>query len=277
MQTERELRQHIVEIGRRMHEAGLIAATDGNISVRLDDGAILTTPTMVSKGRMSEEMLVVVDTEGKKLRRQERNPSSELPMHLAIYRLRPDVAAVVHAHPPFGTGFAVANIPLDKPLLSEVILTLGCIPLTAYGTPSTHEMVDSLAPYIPHHDALLLANHGAVTYGPDLETAYGRMETLEHFAKITFIARLVGQPRELEAADIEKLLDVRERAGYMKPEARSCQACGYLQGHAEGCAVTSPSPRRAHMNGEETVTLTRKELTALITEAARLIAREMSH
>jgi L-fuculose-phosphate aldolase len=260
-----------------MHQAGLIAATDGNISVRLDGGAILTTPTMASKGRMSEDMLVVVDAEGGKLRREERNPSSELPMHLAIYRLRPDVKAVVHAHPPFGTGFAVANIPLDKPLLSEVILTLGCIPLTAYGTPSTHEMVDSLAPYIPHHDALLLANHGAVTYGPDLETAYGRMETLEHFAKITFIARLVGQPRELKAADIEKLLDVRERAGYMKPEARSCQACGYLQGHAEGCAAPNPAPRHAHTNGEETVTLTRRELTALITEAARLIAREISH
>jgi L-fuculose-phosphate aldolase len=277
MQTERELRQHIVDIGRRMHQAGLIAATDGNISVRLDGGAILTTPTMASKGRMSEDMLVVVDAEGGKLRSEERNPSSELPMHLAIYRLRPDVKAVVHAHPPFGTGFAVANIPLDKPLLSEVILTLGCIPLTAYGTPSTHEMVDSLAPYIPHHDALLLANHGAVTYGPDLETAYGRMETLEHFAKITFIARLVGQPRELKAADIEKLLDVRERAGYMKPEARSCQACGYLQGHAEGCAAPNPAPRHAHTNGEETVTLTRRELTALITEAARLIAREISH
>jgi L-fuculose-phosphate aldolase len=275
MQTERELRRHIVDIGRRMHEAGLIAATDGNISVRLDGGAILTTPTMVSKGRMTEDMLVVVDLEGRKLRREERNPSSELPMHLAIYRLRPDVHSVVHAHPPFGTGFAVANIPLDKPLLSEVILTLGCIPLTAYGTPSTHEMVESLSPYIPHHDALLLANHGAVTYGPDLETAYGRMETLEHFAKITFVARLVGQPQELPADAIEKLLDVRERAGYMKPEARSCQACGYLQGHANGCSIGSAAPAHSHTIGEETVTLTRKELASLITEAARLIAREM--
>ena len=275
MATERDLRSHIIDIGRRIYETGLVAASDGNISVRMDDGAILTTPTMVCKGRMSEDMLVVVDTLGRKVRSDERNPSSELPMHLAIYRLRPDVRAVVHAHPPFGTGFAVANVPLDKPLLSEVILTLGCIPLTAYGTPSTHEMVDSLAPYIPHHDALLLANHGAVSYGPDLETAYARMETLEHFAKITLIARLVGQPAELSAESIAKLLDVRERAGYMSPEARGCQACGYLHGHAASCAAGSAAGSHVHANGNDTITLTRSELNALITEAAKLVATEM--
>lgn len=270
MQTERELRQQIVEAGRRIYELGFIAATDGNISARLDDGNILTTPTMICKGRMTEDMLVLVDIEGRKLRREERNPSSEFAMHREIYRLRPDVHAVVHAHPPFGTGFAVANVALDKPLLSEVILTLGCIPLTAYGTPSTKEISDSLTPYIPHHDALLLANHGAVTYGPDLEMAFMRMETLEHFAKITLVANLVGRPRELPAAAIEKLLDVRERSGYMAAEARSCQACGYLQGHAESCAVN------IRANGDETVTLTRHELAALITEAARLVASEMN-
>jgi len=270
MQTERELRQQIIDVGRRVYELGFIAATDGNISARLDDGNILTTPTMICKGRMTEDMLVLVDIEGRKLRREERNPSSEFAMHREIYRLRPDVQAVVHAHPPFGTGFAVANVALDKPLLSEVILTLGCIPLTDYGTPSTEEISDSLTPYIPHHDALLLANHGAVTYGPDLEMAFMRMETLEHFAKITLVANLVGRPRELPAAALEKLLDVRERSGYMKAEARSCQACGYLQGHAESCAVNTRA------NGDETVTLTRRELTSLITEAARLVAREMN-
>jgi L-fuculose-phosphate aldolase len=266
MRTERELREEIVEIGRRVYERGFVAASDGNISVRLPDGTILTTPTMVCKGRMTADMLVLVDANGRKLRRNERNPSSELAMHLAIYRLRPDVHAVVHAHPPFGTGFAVANVPLDKPLLSEVILTLGCIPLAAYGTPSTDEVVERLAPFIPHHDALLLANHGAVAYGPDLELAYARMETLEHFAKITLIARLIGHPAELSAEAIEKLLDVREHAGYMKPQARSCQVCGYLQGHSSSCSI----------DREETVTLTRRELTALIAEAARLIAKEIN-
>lgn len=254
-----------------MYEAGLVAASDGNISARLGNGKILTTPTMVCKGRMTEDMLVVVDESGVKARRDERNPSSEMPMHLAVYRLRADVNAVVHAHPPFGTGFAVANVPLDKPLLSEVILTLGCIPLTAYGTPSTDEIVASLSPYIPHHDALLLANHGAVSYGPDLEMAYARMETLEHFAKITLIARLVGRPAELPPEAIAKLLDVRERAGYMAPDARQCQACGYLEGHSAACGVGT----QLQANGGDSVTLTRRELTALITEAARLVAREI--
>ncbi|MGH9826481.1 MAG: class II aldolase/adducin family protein, partial [Blastocatellia bacterium] len=239
---------------------------------------ILTTHKNVCKGRLTEEMMVVVDLSAKKLRSDERNPSSELPMHLAIYRLRPDVQSVVHAHPPFGTGFAVANIPLDKPLLSEVILTLGCIPLTEYGTPSTDEVVNSLTPYIPHHDALLLANHGAVSYGPDLETAYARMETLEHFAKITLIARLVGSPSELPAAAVEKLLDVREKAGYMGPEARVCQACGYLHPQASACSsgVAAGPVSHPHTAGEETVTLTRRELNALITEAARLVAGELN-
>ena len=276
VQNERELRQKIVEIGRQVYERGFVAASDGNISGRLDDGTIVTTPTMVCKGRMTEEMLVLVDINGRKLRRDERNPSSEFAMHRTIYRLRPDVHAVVHAHPPFGTGFAVANVPLDKPLLSEVILTLGCIPLTSYGTPSTEEISDSLSPFIPHHDALLLANHGAVAYGPDLQMAYDRMETLEHFAKITLVARLVGKPKELPAEAIEKLLDVREQSGYMPSEARTCQACGYLQGHSSHCAAGAAARPESHANGDETVTLTRKELTALITEAARLVAREMN-
>ena len=170
----------------------------------------------------------------------------------------------------------MANVALDKPLLSEVILTLGCVPLTAYGTPSTDELPDSLSPFIPHHDALLLANHGAVAYGPDLETAYARMETLEHFAKITLIARIVGRPTELPAEAIQKLLDVRERAGYMKPEARECQACGYLQGHSTNCAAGTAVRSYHKSNGDDHITLTRSELTALITEAARLVASEMA-
>lgn len=281
MHTEREIRTHIVEIGRRVYENGYVAASDGNISARLDDGTIITTPTMICKGRMKESDLVLVDIEGAKLRKEERNPSSEFSMHREVYRLRPEIHAIVHAHPPFGTGFAVANVPLDKPLLSEVILTLGCVPLTAYGTPSTRELVDSLVPFIPHHDALLLANHGAVAYGADLEAAFARMETLEHFAKIALIARLVGQPRELPPEAISKLLDVREKSGYMSPDARGGQVCGYLQQNgaaSQGNAQATPcagSPAPNYAGGEETVTLTRKELNTLITEAARLIAREI--
>jgi L-fuculose-phosphate aldolase len=287
MQTEREIRSQIVEIGRRVYENGYVAASDGNISARLDDGTIVTTPTMICKGRMKESDLALVDIDGTKLRKEERNPSSEFSMHREIYRLRPEIHAIVHAHPPFGTGFAVANVALDKPLLSEVILTLGCVPLTAYGTPSTSELVDSLTDFIPYHDALLLANHGAVTYGTDLEAAYARMETLEHFAKIALIARLVGQPKELPPDAIAKLLDVREKAGYMSPDARGGQVCGYLQNegttsqtavsaaanvHASPCSCGAAS---VNASGEETVTLTRKELNTLISEAAHLIARQI--
>jgi L-fuculose-phosphate aldolase len=269
MQNEQDIRRQIVDIGRRVYENGYVAASDGNISARLPDGAFVTTPTMVCKGRMSESDLVRVDLEGRKLRPEERNPSSEFSMHREIYRLRPDVRAIVHAHPPFGTGFAVANVPLDKPLLSEVILTLGCVPLTTYGTPSTHELVDSLTPFIPHHDALLLANHGAVAYGKDLEAAYARMETLEHFAKIALIAKLVGQPQELPPEAIGKLLDVRERSGYMPPEARGGQVCGYLPQNARQTGTSA--------GDEETVTLTRAELSALITEAAQIIAQQRAN
>jgi L-fuculose-phosphate aldolase len=283
MHTEREIRSHIVEIGRRVYENGYVAASDGNISARLEDGTIVTTPTMICKGRMKEGDLVLVDLDGNKLRKEERSPSSEFAMHREIYRLRPEIHAVVHAHPPFGTGFAVANVPLDKPLLSEVVLTLGCVPLTAYGTPSTNELVDSLTPFIPYHDALLMANHGAVACGQDLEAAYARMETLEHFAKIALIARLVGQPKELPAAAVEKLLDVREKAGYMSPDARGGQVCGYLQNDAPSAPPNpqvSASPcscngAPAYAPGEETVTLSKKELNTLITEAARLIARQI--
>jgi L-fuculose-phosphate aldolase len=272
MHTEREIRSHIVEIGRRIYAHGYVAASDGNISARLPDGTIVTTPTMICKGRMRESDLSLVDIDGNKLRKEERNPSSEFSMHREIYRLRPDIHAVVHAHPPFGTGFAVANVALDKPLLSEVVLTLGCVPLTSYGTPSTNELVDSLTAFIPYHDALLMANHGAVTYGADLDSAFYRMETLEHFAKIALIARLVGQPKELPPEAISKLLDVRERAGYMPPEARSGQVCGYLPGREYATPAASPTES---MNGEEKITLTKSELNALITEAARLIAQQM--
>ena len=268
MINEREIRTHIVEIGRRIYEHGYVAASDGNISARLPDGTIVTTPTMICKGRMKESDLVLVDLEGSKLRNEERNPSSEFSMHREIYRLRPDIHAVVHAHPPFGTGFAVANVPLDQPLLSEVVLTLGCVPLTAYGTPSTSELVDSLSPFIPYHDALLLANHGAVAYGADLDAAFYRMETLEHFAKIALIARMVGTPKELPAEAIGKLLDVRERAGYMSTEARTGQVCGYLPQNAP--RQSPPAP----VNGDESITLTKAELNALLTEAARLIAQQ---
>jgi L-fuculose-phosphate aldolase len=258
--TERELRETICEIGRMLYDRGFVAAGDGNISARLADGTLLATPTMVCKGRMTPEMIVRTDPEGRALAGQGR-PSSELAMHLEIYRLREDVRGVVHAHPPVATGFAVAGLALDRALLSEVVLTLGCIPLTAYGTPSTNELVESLTPYIPAHDALLLANHGAVAYGPDMEAALSNMETLEHFAKISLVAHVLGGARQLPADAVAKLVEVRERAGYMGGKPRPGQACSFTPRAANGAAA----------NGDEKVTLTRAELIRLVEEGARAL------
>src|ERR671913_1112122 len=167
MKAEEQARADIVEVGRRLWQRGFVASNDGNISVRLDEARLITTPKNVSKGFMTPEMMVVTDLSGKKVS-GERDPSSELLMHLEVYRNRPDVRAVVHAHPPLATGFAVAGIPLDRAVLAEVITTLGSIPIAEYGTPSTAELPDAVRKYIKAHDGMLLANHGAVTVGADL-------------------------------------------------------------------------------------------------------------
>ena len=162
--AEDAFRADIVEVGRRMYARGYVASNDGNISIRLDDSTILTTPKSVSKGFMTPDMMVVVDLDGKKIRGT-RDASSELLMHLEVYQNRPDVRAVVHAHPPTATGFAVAGIPLDRAVLAEVVTTLGSIPIAEYGTPSTPELPAAVRKYIKAHDGLLLANHGALTVG----------------------------------------------------------------------------------------------------------------
>src|SRR3954463_16567704 len=179
---EQTARREIVAVGRLMYERSYVVSSDGNVSVRLDDDRVVATPTMTCKGRMTEESLAVTDLDGKAL--SDRRASSKLAMHLLIYRERPDVKAVCHAHPPHGTAFAVAGLAIDQPILSEVILTLGCVPLAGYGTPSTEELSNAMQPLIKHHNALLMANHGAVAYGSDLWQAWDRLETLEHTAKI---------------------------------------------------------------------------------------------
>src|ERR687885_121546 len=180
---------------------------------------------IVRVGQLMYERSYVVSSDGNPL--TEHRPSSELAMHLLIYREREDVRAVCHAHPPHGTAFAVAGLAIDQPILSEVILTLGCVPLAEYGTPSTDELTQAMQPLVKHHNALLMANHGAVAYGADLWQAWDRLETLEHTARIAILARLLGGARNLPPDAIEKLINVREAAGYLNENAR-CQACGYL-------------------------------------------------
>src|ERR1700693_3719150 len=191
-----------------MHERGYVSSTDGNISLRLDSWRILASPTCMGKGMMSPDDMVITDLEGRKLSGG-RNPSSELAMHLLIYRLRPEINAVCHAHPPVATGYAAAGIPLNKALLCELVIALGWVPVARYGTPGTPELTAAIEPLVQGHDAILLANHGVVTYGPDLLTAFFRMETTEHFARVALVTELLGKQNLLSQRDVEKLVTAR--------------------------------------------------------------------
>lgn len=268
LMDEQTARRDVVRVGRLMYERSYVVSSDGNISVRLDDGRILATPTMTCKGRMTEDSLALTDLEGKAL--SDRKASSELAMHTLIYRERPDVRAVCHAHPPHGTAFAVAGLAIDQPILSEVILTLGCVPLASYGTPSTNELTEAMRPLVKHHNALLMANHGAVAYGADLWQAFDRLETLEHTARITILARSLGGSRNLPADAVEKLINVREAAGYLGESAR-CQACGYLHETQLACPSGDRPPKSktwdGQANGSGKISLTREELVELLSEA----------
>jgi len=210
MKTEQQHREEIIRFGKLLHQCGLVAATDGNLSVRLENGSILCTPTLMSKGLMAAEDLVIVDPAGNKLSGQ-RNVSSEIAMHLLIYRRRRDVGAVVHAHPPTATGFAAAGLALDTALCSEIIVTLGTVPLASYETPGTPELAEALAPLVAGHDAILMANHGVVTYGVDLLTAYMNMETVEHFAKIALVTHMLGKQQTLSDQHVDKLREIRTK------------------------------------------------------------------
>src|SRR5918996_911744 len=216
MRTEDQIRCDIVEVGRRLWQRGYVASNDGNISVRLDERRLITTPANVSKGFMTPDMMVVTDFEGRKIF-GDRKASSEIKMHLQVYRDRPDANAVVHAHPPTATGFAVAGIPLDRAVLAEVVTTLGSIPIADYATPSTDELPAACSKYLKAHDGLLLANHGALAIGPDLFTAYYKMETIEHFAKISLVARMLGRENLLSREEVTRLQGLRGTYGIKAP------------------------------------------------------------
>jgi L-fuculose-phosphate aldolase len=208
--TEAEYRHDICVAGRWLYEQGLVPSTDGNISIRLPKNRILTTPAGTCKGRLSPGDVVVTDLDGHKLNGG-CEPSSELGMHLLIYRLRDDVHAVCHAHPPIATGFAAAGISLEKELIAEMVVNLGPVPLAPYAQPGTAELRESLEPFVTKHDAILMANHGVVTYGADLLTAFRRMECVEHYARITLVTELLGKQCLLSGGDVEKLLAAHHR------------------------------------------------------------------
>jgi L-fuculose-phosphate aldolase len=233
-----ELRDSIVEIGRRLWQRGFVASNDGNISVRVGPDRLLMTPASVSKGFMTPDMMVVTDLDGRVVEGAPgRKPSSEALMHLVAYRERPDVGAVVHSHPPLSTGFAVAGIPLDRAVLAEVVTTLGSIPIADYGTPSTPELAEAVAPLVKAHDGLLLANHGALALGKDLFAAYYKMETIEHFARISLVARMLGREHLLSREEVDRLQGLRDRYGIASP-APVCPDPATTPTGAEGDAAS---------------------------------------
>lgn len=205
-----DLREELCRVCRLLYERGYVAGHDGNVSLRLPDGNLLVTPSGVSKGRLEPEMLVVCDLEGNVLA-GDRHPSSETPMHLEVYRQRPDVGAVVHAHPVAATAFAICRKGLEEPFLIETISGLGVVPVAPYALPSTREVPESIRPFVQDHNAVLLANHGALTWGRDLWEAFDRMEVLEHTAKIYAQVHQMGGGVALSPEQVEALLTLSGR------------------------------------------------------------------
>jgi L-fuculose-phosphate aldolase len=280
--AESALRADIVEVGRRMYARHYTASNDGNISVRLGSDRLLMTPKSVCKGFMTPDMMCITDLEGRKLQ-GDRDPSSEMLMHLEVYRQRADVQAVVHAHPAIATGFAVAGIPLDRAVLAEVLTTLGSIPIAEYATPSTAELPAAVRKYVKAHDGMLLANHGALTVGADLFSAYYKMETIEHFATISLVARLLGRENLIAREEVERLQALRGTYGIQAPapicadegeapagESAACQTVqAPLGGGLRLVPETTDGSGRDRAGDDREIRLTYRELSALIEDAIR--------
>jgi L-fuculose-phosphate aldolase len=250
--TEREYRQDIIDVGKLVFQKGWVAANDGNITTRLDQDRILATPTQICKGMMDHDDLIVVDMKGRKIEGR-RDCTSEIAMHLTVYEMRPDIRSVVHAHPPVATGYATAGKALNLALLPEVIIGLGCVPLADYGLPGTPELTRPMLPLIPKYDAIMMGNHGAVCYGTDVFKAFFKMETVEHFARISFVAEMLGGPKVLPRTEVDKLLDSRTRYGVKAMVAGE-----------PGCPVAAEE-----VGQEERFYVTRQELIALVDEALK--------
>ncbi len=211
-----EIKDSIAEVCRRMWLKGWVAANDGNVSVKVGEGLFLATKTGISKYEVKREHIGLVDRELNIIEAPtpDWRPSSEMKMHMKCYSDRPDVGAVVHAHPPFSTGFACARVPLDDYCMIESVMSVGSVPVAPYGTPSTEEVPKAIEPYLQEHDVILLANHGALAVGADLMTAYYRMETLEHQAQISLAARLLGGAKEIDRENIDRLIALRDNYGF---------------------------------------------------------------
>lgn len=253
MPNEFEIKKEMCEIGKRVYNRGMVAANDGNFSVKLNEREYLCTPTGVSKGFMTPDYICKIDHEGKVIQAGRGfKPSSEIKMHLRVYRERPDVTAVVHAHPLYATSFAIAGIPLTQPIMPEAIITLGCVPIAEYGTPSTEEIPDAVSKYLQHYDAVLLENHGALTFADSLLSAYHKMESVEFYARLLYQSKMLGGPKELSQSQVERLYEIRRQFGMtgkhpsdicQNKNSANCHACGNcgktsLKGDADTDLIT---------------------------------------
>ena len=254
MVSEYEIKKQICEIGQRIYNKGMVAANDGNISVKISENEFLCTPTGVSKGFMTPEFICKVDRNGNKLEGGFK-PSSEIKMHMRVYKERPDVNSVVHAHPMYATSFAIAGIPLTEPIMPEAVIALGCVPIAEYGTPSTEEIPDAVSKYVQHYDAVLLENHGALSYSDSLINAYYKMESLEFYAQLLYQSRVLGGPKRLSDAQVQRLYELRRQFGLkgkhpadLCPNAKagkpSCHGCGGSCGSKDSDALVAEIAKR---------------------------------
>lgn len=241
---EQKLKEQICEIGRRLYNKGFAAANDGNITIRVGENEVLCTPTMVSKGFMKPEDVCKVDMEGKQLAGA-RKRTSEVLLHLAVYRERPDVKSVVHCHPPYATAFAVAGEPIPKCVLPEVEVFLGEVPIARYETPGTHKFAETITPFLKHCNTIILANHGTVTFGPDLEKAYFNSEIIDSYCKILIYARMLGNVNYFGDQHTRELLDMKKRLGYddVRFHDASCAMCGESSFNSRYTEKEVPRPR----------------------------------
>ena len=256
MVNEFEIKKQICEIGKRIYNKGMVAANDGNISVKISENEFLCTPTGVSKGFMTPEFICKVDRNGKVIQANKGfKPSSEIKMHMRVYKERPDVQSVVHAHPLYATSFAIAGIPLTEPIMPEAVIALGCVPIAEYGTPSTEEIPDAVSKYLQHYDAVLLENHGALSFSDSLINAYYKMESLEFYAQLLYQSRVLGGPKRLSEAQVQRLYEIRRQFGLkgkhpadLCPNAKagkpSCHGCGGSCGSKDTDALVAEIAKR---------------------------------
>jgi L-fuculose-phosphate aldolase len=266
MMNEYKIKEQICEIGRRVYAKGFAAANDGNISCRISDNEVICTPTMVCKGFMKCEDMCKVDLEGKQLAGT-RKRSSEILLHLAVYKNRPDVKAVVHCHPPHATAFAVAGVPIPQCVLPEVEVFLGDVPTAVYDTPGTQKFADTIVPHLKASNTIILANHGTVTFGPDLEKAYWNSEIIDAYCRILILAKQLGNVNYFNPQQTKELLDLKKRLGYDDLRLREGENCDLCANATFGRGYVEPAaPAPASRNGHAAAANDMDELVRLVTD-----------